>query len=422
MRTPAAQRFDVVIAGGGLTGPTLALALADAGLKVALCDAEPLEARLAPAFDGRASAIAAANWRQWRALGVAQILEPYAQPIRRILVTDGPAPGPSAAAPLPVFLEFASADLGDGAPDSLGEPMGWMVENRRIRRAFADALTRRKVQTFAPAAVTEAIVEDAGGMAVLADGRRLQAPLLVGAEGRRSVVREAAGIGAYGWTYGQRGVVATVKLEHDHEGVAHEYFLPGGPFAILPLTEQRASLVWSERADRADALVNASAPAFEAHLARRFGDFLGRPSLEGPRMQFPLSLQMAERMVAPRVALVGDAAHAVHPIAGQGLNLGLKDAAALAEVIVDAHRLGEDYGSELVLERYARWRRLDAAGLAVATDLFTRLFSNDRPGLRLVRGVGLALVNRLAPARRLFVREAAGLLGETPRLLRGEAL
>ena len=415
MRKPAAQRFDVVIAGGGLTGPTLALALADAGLKVALCDAEPLETRLAPAFDGRASAISAANWRQWRALGVAEILAPHAQPIHRILVTDGPSPGPSAAAPLPVFLEFASEDLGD-------EPMGWMVENRRIRQAFADALARRKIQAFAPAAVTEAIVEGAECTAVLADGRRLQAPLLVGAEGRRSVVRDAAGIGAYGWTYGQRGVVATVKLEHDHEGVAHEYFLPGGPFAILPLTGRRASLVWSEQADRAEALVNASAPAFEAHLARRFGDFLGRPALDGPRMQFPLSLQMAERMVAPRVALVGDAAHAVHPIAGQGLNLGLKDAAALAEVIVDARRLGEDYGSDLVLARYARWRRVDAAGLALATDLFTRLFSNDRPGLRLVRGAGLALVNRLAPVRRLFVREAAGLLGETPRLLRGETL
>jgi 2-octaprenyl-6-methoxyphenol hydroxylase len=417
MRKLAAKRFDVVIAGGGLTGPTLALALTDAGLTVALCDAEPLQARLDPAFDGRASAIAAANWRQWRTLGVATMLEPDAQPIRRILVTDGPAPGPSATAPLPVFLEFSSNDLGDD-----GEPMGWIIENRRIRPAFAQALAKRKVATFAPGAVLEAAIEDRACRVTLSDGRVLEAPLLVGAEGRRSVVREAAGIGTYGWAYGQCGVVATVRLERDHEGVAHEYFLPGGPFAILPLKDHRASLVWSEHEDRARALVEASPEAFEAHMARRFGDFLGRPTLVGARMQFPLSLQMAERMVAPRVALVGDAAHAVHPIAGQGLNMGLKDAAALAEVIVEARRLGEDWSSELVLERYARWRRVDAVGLALATDLFTRLFSNDHPVLRLARGAGLALANRLAPAKRLFVREAAGLLGDTPRLLRGEPL
>jgi 2-octaprenyl-6-methoxyphenol hydroxylase len=418
MRTPAAHRFDVVIAGGGLTGPTLALALSDAGFKVALCDVEPLQARLDPGFDGRASAIAAANWRQWRTLGVAHRLEPDAQPIRRILVTDGPAPGPSAAAPFPAFLEFSSSDL--GGED--GEPMGRMIENRHIRRAFAEALAEREVATFAPAAVVEAVIEDPACRATLSDGGVLEAPLLVGAEGRRSVVREAAGIGTYGWAYDQCGVVATVRLERDHEGVAHEYFLPGGPFAILPLTDHRASLVWSERKDRARALVEASPEAFEAHLARRFGDFLGRPSLVGARTQFPLSLQMAERMVAPRVALVGDAAHAVHPIAGQGLNMGLKDAAALAEVVVAARRLGEDWSSELVLERYARWRRVDAVGLALATDLFTRLFSNDHPALRLARDAGLALVNRLAPAKRLFVREAAGLLGETPRLLRGKPL
>jgi 2-octaprenyl-6-methoxyphenol hydroxylase len=418
MRKPAAKRFDVVIAGGGLTGPTLAIALADAGLEVALCDAEPLETRLAPEFDGRASAIAAANWRLWRALGVAQRLEPDAQPIRRILVTDGPAPGPSARPPSPVFLEFASDDLDVGG----GEPMGWMVENRRIRQALAAALAERKVAAFAPAAVSGAVVADPACTAILADGRRLEAPLIVGAEGRRSVVREAAGIGTYGWDYGQSGVVATVRLERDHAETAYEYFLPGGPFAILPLTGRRASLVWSEHTNRAHALVDASVEAFEAHLHRRFGDVLGRPSLAGARMQFPLSLQMAERMVAPRVALVGDAAHAVHPIAGQGLNMGLKDVAALAEVIVEARRIGEDWSSELVLERYARWRRLDAAGLAVATDLFTRLFSNDHPALRLVRGAGLALVNRLAPAKKLFVHEAAGLLGDTPRLLRGERL
>ena len=452
MASKAPKSFDVVIAGGGMTGGTLALALAQAGLSVALCDAEPVQARLEPTFDGRASAIAAASFRQFRALGIAADLETLAQPIRSILVTDGPAPGASASAPAPVFLSFASNDLGPsssppggGGPEGrrgpgttpppsvaprqlpLGgsidaEPMGWMVENRHIRAALAKAIKAAGVTTFAPAFV-EAVAHDAKEARVtLRDGEVLTAPLVVGAEGRRSVVRQAAGIDTYGWDYKQSGVVATVALERDHEGVAHEYFLPGGPLAILPLTDQRASLVWTEEKSRARALIDASPEAFEAHLARRFGAFLGRPKVIGERMGFPLSLQMAERMTGPRTALIGDAAHAIHPIAGQGLNLGLKDAAALAEVIVEARRLGEDWGSELVLDRYARWRRFDAAALAAATDVFTRLFSNDDPLARLVRGAGLALVNRLAPARRLFVREAAGLLGDTPKLLRGETL
>lgn len=414
----APQSFDVVIAGGGLTGPTLALALARTGWSVAIVDAEPLEVRTAPEFDGRASAISAANWRQWRALGVAERLEPLAQPISRILVTDGSAPGPSATAPPPVFLSFGSDDL-DAEP---GEPMGRMVENRHIRAALAAALKAVKVKSFAPARVTAVERDGPLGRVTLADGKVLQAPLIVGSDGRKSLVREAAGIRTYGWDYAQSGVVATVALERDHDGVAHEYFLPGGPFAILPLTDNRASLVWSENSRRAKALLECSPEAFHAHLNRRFGSYLGAPRLIGHRMAFPLSLQMAEATIAPRIALVGDAAHAVHPIAGQGLNMGLKDVAALAEVLVEARRLGEDYGSELVLERYARWRRFDAASLAVATDLFTRLFSNDHPALRLVRGAGLALVNRAGPLKTLFVREAAGLLGDTPRLLRGEAL
>jgi 2-octaprenyl-6-methoxyphenol hydroxylase len=235
-------------------------------------------------------------------------------------------------------------------------------------------------------------------------------------------VRESAGIKTYGWSYAQTGVVATVGLAEPHDGVAHEYFLPGGPFAILPLTDQRASLVWTEKTAMARALLEGSPEAFEAHLARRFGDQLGRPALIGSRFSFPLTLQMAESLVGVRTALVGDAGHAVHPIAGQGLNLGLKDVAALAQVIVEARRLGEDWGSALVLERYQRWRRFDVAALAAATDLFTRLFSNDVAVLRALRGAGLALVNRIKPARRLFVQEAAGMLGDRPRLLRGEAL
>jgi 2-octaprenyl-6-methoxyphenol hydroxylase len=236
------------------------------------------------------------------------------------------------------------------------------------------------------------------------------------------VIREQAGIGAVGWDYRQVGVVATVRLERPHGGVAHEYFLPSGPFAILPLTEDRASLVWTEGQRTGAALKAARPEVFHAHLQRRFGDFLGTATREGPVFTYPLSLQLAERLTAPRVALLGDAAHGVHPIAGQGLNLGLKGAAALAETLVEAARLGEDIGSEVVLERYAAWRRFDTATLSAGMDLFVRLFSNDHPVLRLGRGVGMAAVNRIGPARRFFMQEAGGAVGDLPRLLRGEAL
>jgi 2-octaprenyl-6-methoxyphenol hydroxylase len=275
---------------------------------------------------------------------------------------------------------------------------------------------------MAPARVVRADVTAREATVTLQDGRAVTAPLLVGAEGRGSVIRSAAGIGAVGWDYPQTGVVATVRMERPHGGVAHEYFLPGGPFAILPLTDNRASLVWTESSARGEALKAARPEVFEAHLARRFGEFLGELTVEGPIFTYPLSLQLAERFVAPRVALLGDSAHGIHPIAGQGLNLGLKGAAALAEVLVDAIRLGEDIGSEVVLARYAAWRTFDTVTLAVGTDLFVRLFSNDNPLLRLVRGVGMAAVNRIAPARKFFMQEAGGAVGDLPRLLRGEAL
>jgi 2-octaprenyl-6-methoxyphenol hydroxylase len=217
-------------------------------------------------------------------------------------------------------------------------------------------------------------------------------------------------------------VVATVDLETSHEGVAHEHFLPSGPFAILPLTDNRASLVWTEQTAQAKALMAVSPEAFQAYLDRRFGEFLGKATAQAGRFNYPLALELAERMTAPRVALIGDAAHGVHPIAGQGLNLGLKDIAALSQVLVDARRLGEDIGSELVLERYARWRRFDNVMLAAATDGFTRLFSNDNPLLRLARGAGMGVVNAIGPARRFFMQEAGGATGELPRLLKGEAL
>ena len=410
---------DVIIAGAGMAGATLGLALARAGLKPILIDPVVFSAQVAPSFDGRSSAIAFAAFRQWRTLGLAPALEPLAQRIEQILVTDGRAPGPLAQAPGPFFLRFDAQEIAERCE---GEPLGYMLENRHVRAALAEALQAAGVEVLAPARVASARFDARAAVVTMADGRVLRAPLAVGAEGRGSVIREAAGIGALGWTYRQTGVVATVKLERPHGGVAHEYFLPSGPFAILPLTGQRASLVWTESDRRAAALKAARPEVFHAHLQRRIGQHIGRADVEGQVFTYPLSLQIAERLSAPRAALLGDAAHAVHPIAGQGLNLGLKGAAALAEVIVDAARLGEDIGSEAVLARYAAWRRFDTMILSAGMDGFVRLFSNDNPALRLARGLGMAAVNRIGPARRFFMQQAGGALGDLPRLLKGEAL
>ena len=419
MVSPARHDADVIIAGAGIPGVTLALSLAQAGLKPILIDPVVFDAQIAPTFDGRASAIAYAAFRQWRALGLEESLAPHAQRIEQILVTDGRAPGASVRERSPFFLRFESAEIADRSD---GEPLGYLLENRHIRAALAAAVQAADREGLAPARVASVAFEGLAADVSLADCRRLRAPLVVGAEGRGSVVRAEAGIGTIGWPYSQTGVVATVRMTRPHEGVAHEYFLPSGPFAILPLTDNRASLVWTESTPRAEALKGARPEVFQAHLERRFGDFLGALAVEGPIFTYPLSLQLAERFTAPRVALLGDAAHAIHPIAGQGLNLGLKSAAALAEVLVDAQRLGEDIGSEGVLERYAAWRRFDTTMLGVGTDVFVRLFSNDNPLLRLARGIGMAAVNRIAPARKFFMHEAGGAVGQLPRLLRGEAL
>jgi 2-octaprenyl-6-methoxyphenol hydroxylase len=415
----SAPSADVIIAGAGITGATLALALASAGVKAILVDPLPFETQTAPSFDGRASAIAYSSFRQWLQIGVGERLEPLAQRIEQILVTDGRSPGASAGKVPPFFLRFDAAEIADR---SEGEPLGYMLENQHIRAGLAEALTQAGVEVLAPARVASVLVEAAGASVTLDDGRVLTAPLVVGAEGKASTVRQAAGINVVGWDYPQLGVVATVRFERPHEGVAHEYFLPSGPFAILPLTDNRASLVWTETQRRGSALRNARIEVFEAHLRRRFGEFLGKVEVEGPRFVYPLALQLAERLSAPRIAILGDAAHGIHPIAGQGLNLGLKDAAALAEVLVDALRLGEDIGCEAVLDRYAAWRRFDNVMLAAATDAFTRLFSTDQPLVRAARGIGIAVVNRIGPARRFFMQEAGGAVGDLPRLLRGEPL
>jgi 2-octaprenyl-6-methoxyphenol hydroxylase len=418
--SPASNdRYDIVIAGAGMAGATFALAAAQGGLKVVLVDPQPFPQQLAPTFDGRSTAIAFSTFRMLDALGVGAALRPHACRMDRILVTDGRRPGAAARSASSAFLRFDADEIGDRTD---GEPLGYMVENRRIRAALADAVTAAGIEVRAPASVSAVKAGAARTVVTLADGGVLEAALAVGGEGRGSLVRKAAGIDTVGWGYGQSGVVATVSLGRDHGNVAHEYFLPSGPFAILPLTERRASLVWTESTRRGEALRDASDEAFHAHLMRRFGDFLDRVTVVGPRFVYPLSLQLAERLTGPRTALIGDAAHAVHPVAGQGLNMGLKDAAALAEVLVEAMRLGEDIGAKTVLDRYARWRRFDNTALAAGFDGFVRLFSNDLPPVRLARGLGIAAVNRIAPLRRAFMQEAGGASGDLPRLLRGEAV
>lgn len=413
------ERYDIVIAGAGLTGAAFALAAAQAQLKVVMIDPQPFSAQLAPTFDGRSTAVAFSTFRMLDALGLGESLRPHACRMDHILVTDGRRPGAASRSASPAFLRFDADEIGGRTG---GEPLGYMVENRRIRAALAEAVTRAGIAVRAPATVAS-VATDAGKATVtLADGSTLIAPLVVGAEGRGSAVRRAAGIETVGWGYGQSGVVATVRLGRDHGNVAHEYFLPSGPFAILPLTDQRASLVWTETARRGEALRDASDAAFHAHLMRRFGEFLDGVTVEGPRFVYPLSLSLAERLTAPRIALIGDAAHGVHPVAGQGLNMGLKDAAALAEILAEAARLGEDIGSETVLERYAQWRRFDNAALAAGFDAFVRLFSNDIAPVRLARDLGMAAVNRIGPLRRAFMQEAGGATGDLPRLLRGEAV
>lgn len=411
---------DVAIAGGGMVGLTLALALEQAGLEVALADAQAPATTLAPHFDGRAFAIAFASYRMWRALGLAGAIDPFAQPIERIMVTDGrPLGDLRGGGPSLLHLHFDAAEMGGAS----GEALGYMVENRSIRLALDEAVRARPaIRRFAPSTVSS-IARDADGVSLsLSTGETLRARLLVGADGRKSFVRSEARIRTIGWPYSVTGIVATVRHEKPHGAVAHEFFLPAGPFAILPLVGERSNVVWMERHAVAQALLKLPEAEFLAELKRRFGDFLGDLELEGPRFGYPLSLQLAERLVDTRVALAGDSAHGVHPIAGQGLNMGLKDVAALAECVADSVRVGLDPADPEGLARYQRWRRFDNLAMAAATDVFDRLFSNDHPILRLGRGLGLAAVDAIKPARTFFMKYAGGGAGDLPRLLKGESL
>jgi 2-octaprenyl-6-methoxyphenol hydroxylase len=409
-------KYDVAISGGGMVGLTLGIALAQAGLRTAIVDAQSPDATTDAKFDGRVSAIAFASCRMLKALGLWQQLAPDAQPINDILVTDGTLRKGAS----PLFLHFDHCEIGN-------EPLGVLIENRLTRLALlAKAKTLANLTLIAPCQVKSALPNDATTEIALSNGAMLEATLCLAAEGRTSPLREAAGLKLVRWDYDQTGIVTTVAHEKPHQGLAQEYFLPPGPFAILPMTGNRCSLVWTERRETAKALMQLGDAPFTVELRRRFGGYLGAATPVGPRWSYPLSLQIARSYVAPRLALVGDAAHAIHPIAGQGFNLGLRDVAALSEILVEAHRLGLDIGAREVLEKYQRWRRFDNFALAAATDVLNRLFSNDVPPLRLARDLGLALVGRTGPARRFFMRHAGGAFSLTPeslpRLLKGEAL
>ena len=400
-------------------GQTLALALDQAGISVIVVDASKPADTLAPAFDGRAFAIAFASYRMWRALGLGDELDRVAQPIEQIMVTDGKlGQGPRRGGPSLLHLHFDRAEMRDH-----DEPLGLMLEARHVRMALDNGVKARpSIKMIQPMSVS-AIQRDAAGATVtLANGQRLRAPLLVGADGRRSFVRGAVGIRTIGWDYPVTAIVATIQHEKAHDAVAHEFFLPNGPFAILPLKGNRSNIVWAEPRKAAEALLKMPEADFLAELGRRFGDFLGELSLEGPRFGYPLSLQLAERMIDQRVCLAGDSAHGIHPLAGQGLNLGLKDCAALAECIADGVGLGLDPGDVSILERYQRWRRFDNVSMALGMEFFDKLFSNDIAPVRAARTLGLAAVNAVGPARRFFMKYAGGGAGDLPKLLRGESL
>ena len=419
------QRFDLAVIGAGLNGSLLALAAGQSGLRTALVDRVSLSFLTEAGFDGRTTAIAYTSQRLFKAVGVWDELADRAEPILDIRISDAGHDGRAS----PLFLHFdhreAAEDEGEAAP------MGWIVENRFLRAAILRRLQNcRSVELVAPDEALDTARSPDKVEITLKSGRRLAARLVASAEGRFGSMREDAGISARAWSYGQIAIVLVARHEKPHRGVAQEKFLPGGPFAILPMQdsepadgkpgEHRSSIVWTERASIARRLLELDAPRFQAEFARRFGDHLGSVRPVGPRWSHPLGLVHAERYVEQRLVLVGDAAHGIHPIAGQGYNLGVRDIAALVEALVDAKRLGLDIGAADTLERYAQWRRADNLTMVAATDLLNRLFSNDVRPLRLVRDLGLATVNRVPALRRFFVRHAMGLVGDLPRLMRGE--
>lgn len=401
----AAQTHDVLIVGGGPVGLTLALALVQSarGIRVGLVDRRPL----AVPRDNRASAIAAGVRRVFEALGVWPAMAAQSQPITAMRITDSGVGDISR----PLFLSFE----GDVAP---GEAFAHMVPNRVSGQVLLDAVGQQ-IEVIAPAEITSWQSDARSAQLVLADGRTLTAPLVVAADGAQSALRQMAGIGVVEHDYRQTGLVTTISHELPHDGVAYEHFRPAGPFASLPLTGNRSSLVWTESSTDAPRFLAMDKAALALEIEAVMGSTLGAVTVEDNLAGFPLRMRIARDFVAPRLALVGDAAHVVHPIAGQGLNLGLKDVAALAEVVIDTIRLGLDHGGDDALARYQSWRRLDTSAMAMVTDGMNRLFSNDTAPIRAVRDFGLGLVDRAGPIKAAMIRTAAGVSGNGPKLLSG---
>jgi 2-octaprenyl-6-methoxyphenol hydroxylase len=404
---------DILIVGGGLNGPALALALAQGGFRVTVIDARPAPARAEAGFDGRAYALAIASKRLLGMIGVWPSVADKVQPILQIKASDGlPGTGPA-----PFFLTFDHTEIEEG-------PMGYLLEDRHLYAAFLAAMAAApNIRLMSGQTVTAQTITSGGVSVTLASGATLTARLLIGCDGRGSGTATRAGIQRSGWGYDQTALVTAIHHDAPHHGIAHQYFLPGGPLAILPLHGgHHSSIVWSEGTPVAAAIQALSDADYLAALRPRFGDFLGEIALAGDRFTYPLSLSLAQSFVAPRTALVGDAAHGVHPIAGQGLNLGLRDVGALAQVVIEASRRGEDIGAPDVLDRYQRWRRFDATTLALGMDTVNRIFSNDNPILRMGRDLGMGLVNASPGLRRAFIRQAAGLSGDLPKLLAGQMI
>ncbi|MCK0149939.1 UbiH/UbiF/VisC/COQ6 family ubiquinone biosynthesis hydroxylase [Marivita sp. S6314] len=400
---------DILIVGGGLNGSALALAAARAGLSSTVIDARPDAVRRSDNFDGRSYALALASVRMLAALDLWDGLKANAQPMHEIKVSDGRA----GDADVFLGLHFNSAEIEEG-------PMGHMLEDRYLRRSLLEAMAQNDLVThLSGETVVDQTVSPTGATVTLASGKALSGRLIVGADGRKSGTSLRAGIQRTEWNYPQTALVCAIAHEKPHNGVAHQLFMPSGPLAILPLTGNRSSIVWSERSDLAEDINALSEDDYLTVLRPRFGDFLGKISLAGERFTYPLGLTVANRFVDDRLALIGDAAHGMHPIAGQGLNAGLRDVAALAHVISHANRRGEDFASPQVLMRYEQWRKFDTASLLTATDTFNRLFSNDNPILRAGRDLGMSVINAIPSARRGFIREAAGLNGDLPDLMAG---
>lgn len=405
-------RADVLIVGAGLAGGAQALALARAGFSVIAIERMALDKGLDAAFDGRASAIARSSWNVLDGIGLGGALKKTANPMEDIRITDGD---------VPFFLHYDHSNLGGG-------PFGYMIENREIRRALFDAFGAEKNLTvLAPRTLATLDRTPSGVRATLDGGTAIEAGLVIGADGRASDVRERANIKLTKWDYKQSGIVCTMVHDRPHQNIAHEHFLPSGPFAILPLKghgniEGRvSSIVWTERTALAPEMMALSDEDFRGQLQKRVGDFLGTVEALPGRWCYPLSLQYAERTIDERLALVADAAHGMHPIAGQGLNMGLRDVAALTDVLACGRRLGLDVGDGFQLERYERWRRFDNTLMLAMTDMLNRLFSNSVPPVRVARDLGLATVNKIPPLKKVFMEHAMGLVGDLPTLMRGDA-